>query len=93
MNINMNDEILSFLCTLEQTCSEHKQMLFSIKDARNLIAHGESAIAFENIVDNLYEFEIPLQLSQFEVVERVAKSLHMESKHYLDLHKQIEQRL
>ncbi len=72
--MNKSDQVFlaSFLVSLEQRFSLHDGMLFTITECRNLNAHGESFVAFENLLSNLYEFEVPLSREDLKMIEELS---------------------
>ena len=85
----MTDEFKKLLDDLGATPVEkHRQQVDAvIEDARDLIEHCEAGVAFENICQNIYEWEIPLSRADYDRLERVGRFYGFESKTWSFLEK------
>ncbi len=53
---------------------QHRQRVEAvIADARDLIEHGEEGVAFENICQNIYEWDIPLSRSDYDRLRKLGR--------------------
>ncbi|WP_338790623.1 MafI family immunity protein [Bernardetia sp. MNP-M8] len=57
----------------------------NIIDAKELVEYNESGIALEVIITQIYEYEIKINKSLYEDIEKLAKKFKMEEEHYLFL--------
>ena len=71
----MTNELTSLLDELAAVpVTQHREQIeFTIADARSLIHHGEAGVAFENVCQNLYEFDFPLSRAHYERLERLGQ--------------------
>ena len=51
-----------------------------IADSKDLLSVGEEGIAFENMVENLYEIDFPINKAIFNELEKLCELLCLESK-------------
>jgi hypothetical protein len=72
----MSQELTALLNELvNATCAADATPMEARYDAtRHLIAHGEPGIAFENLCQNLCEFDVPLTRSQYQTIDRIGRS-------------------
>lgn len=54
---------------LESNCRDHTQVAAITRSARDLCNVGEEGIAFENMVENLYEFDVPLTRELYHEID------------------------
>lgn len=51
-------------------------MEFTVKETKHLIVHHEQLIAYENLCDNLYEFDVLLERAIYDDLVRLGVMLH-----------------
>lgn len=49
-----------------------------IADTLDLTTHGEHVIAFENLAQNVYEFDVPLTQSEFQFFGQIGQAFRLE---------------
>ena len=49
-----------------------------IEDSRDLAVHGEEGVAFENLCQNLFEWDFPLQKEDYAAIERIGRYYRFE---------------
>ena len=45
-----------------------------VADSLDLVAHGEPGVAFENLAQNVYEFDVPLTESEYRAFAEIGGS-------------------
>jgi hypothetical protein len=48
-----------------------------VADTLDLIEHGELGVAFENLVQNVYEFDVPLSPTEYQAFDDAGRVLHL----------------
>jgi hypothetical protein len=48
-----------------------------IESAADDISHGEAGIGLENLCSNLYEFDVPLHVSEYEGIQAAGEVMQM----------------
>lgn len=70
--------------------TQHRQQIEAvIADAQDLIEHGEEGVAFENICQNIFEWDIPLSRANYERLIRLGCHYGFESKTWSFLEKTV----
>jgi hypothetical protein len=51
---------------------------FRVADTLDLIEHGEPGVAFENLAQNVYEFDIPLSQIEYHEFDQAGQALNLD---------------
>lgn len=54
-------------------------------DTLDLIEHGEPGVAFENLAQNVYEFDMPLTGAEYQAFENAGRALNLSSHAWIFL--------
>ena len=76
----MNHDLQRLLDSLSQRKSvpHAERILPCIEDSRELAAHGEEGVAFENLCQNLFEWDFPLKKDDYDAIERLGRHYRFE---------------
>jgi len=71
----MNSDLQRLLDSLSQRKSvpRAEKIQPCIEDSRNLAIHGEEGVAFENLCQNLFEWDFPLKKEDYAAIERLGR--------------------
>ncbi len=82
----VNRALLELIIKAKETALPEKD----ITHAEEFIEHGESVLAFEQIVEQLYEFSVPISAELYDAAERCGVLLNMPADKYNYLKKLIK---
>ncbi len=57
----------------------------NIKFIDECIMYGESGVAYETLVDQLYEYDIPITKESYELIEKIGTDMNHQESYWLPL--------
>jgi hypothetical protein len=72
---NISDDLTSLLDELSRRKIplNHDRMLACIEDPRDLVAHREAGVAFENLCQNLFEWDFALTNQDYIRIKQIGR--------------------